>query len=921
MDNKLGAHRRHHAFLWGGLVAVMVVASGASAQRFEPPAVAPLNKITVPDINKLGILDGAAPDDFPDAILGNWPVITNTEKRTDLQRLGKALFWDMQVGSDGITACASCHYHAGADHRSKNQISPGLKRGDDVHDLAGLGTANGQLLNNPHYMGINDFGTEVGFAVNENELLTNQGWSVDAVDGTPGNGGKGNTAFDINDVASSQGQRAGTFTALSGGRVDSGTLDTDDNGQGFTVGFPSNALNIPDTARRVEPRNAPTVINAVYNLRNFWDGRADTFFNGVSPLGFRDPGAQVPTYTGGNDFTPETLRIPFSALASQAVGPPLSNFEMSFANRNFAHIGKKLGGSTIPLNGQKVACDDDLLSSWAICGGTGLNQNYHTLVKDIFDERFWGDGNGAEVCVEIVNNEPQFNTCDGNEDFTLLEYNFALFFGLAVQAYEATLTSDYTIVDLLAGGIATGTVTNGTGRRQLSFVVDGQPLEACVNALALNNNAAGVADAEQVCAEHYASFIPVGAVAGSEINTATQDFATVVNPGASIGLCNNPPTCNDVVDNANILADAVSTLQAIDRGVGRFFAGATGCGICHFNPEFTGATVSALTGFGAVPPPPLPPGQLRKEALEVPLERMITFNGQAQVYDAGFYNIGVRPSSDDISLGDIINGVPLSFSWLRETILRRQLNEEELAFLDPALSDANVDAVAQVIDNGELLIPTAPDDLTPRVFDLALACGPGLVGNPNAQGRRNGDPNNNPNVNCVPDVVIGEKILRYGAFKASGLRNVKYTGPYFHNGAKKNLRQVVETYKTAGHFPTINFNNLDAGMREFDLGAQDEASLVEMLETGLTDWRVALESGKFSHPQLCIPHGHNDDTGETILVNIAEVGAAGHNTLLQTFEGQLTDAAGIHDLQDPCEMPTISNAAGLSMIDVPPAAP
>ena len=34
--------------------------------------------------------------------------------------LGKALFWDMQVGSDGKTACASCHFSAGADSRGKN---------------------------------------------------------------------------------------------------------------------------------------------------------------------------------------------------------------------------------------------------------------------------------------------------------------------------------------------------------------------------------------------------------------------------------------------------------------------------------------------------------------------------------------------------------------------------------------------------------------------------------------------------------------------------------------------------------------------------------------------------------------------------------------------------------------------------------
>src|SRR6266849_5142017 len=40
--------------------------------------------------------------------------------------LGKALFWDQQVGSDG-QACASCHFHAGADNRSKNQLDPGLR--------------------------------------------------------------------------------------------------------------------------------------------------------------------------------------------------------------------------------------------------------------------------------------------------------------------------------------------------------------------------------------------------------------------------------------------------------------------------------------------------------------------------------------------------------------------------------------------------------------------------------------------------------------------------------------------------------------------------------------------------------------------------------------------------------------------------
>src|SRR4030095_5667054 len=55
--------------------------------------------------------------------------------------LGKALFWDMQVGSDGVQACASCHFRAGADPRSKHQLSPVLKpiSGADLSYSTGAG--------------------------------------------------------------------------------------------------------------------------------------------------------------------------------------------------------------------------------------------------------------------------------------------------------------------------------------------------------------------------------------------------------------------------------------------------------------------------------------------------------------------------------------------------------------------------------------------------------------------------------------------------------------------------------------------------------------------------------------------------------------------------------------------------------------
>jgi len=61
--------------------------------------------------------------------------------RLALQRAGKALFWDQQLGSDG-QACASCHMHAGADNRSRNQVDPGLLAGDSLFSASASGTGD-----------------------------------------------------------------------------------------------------------------------------------------------------------------------------------------------------------------------------------------------------------------------------------------------------------------------------------------------------------------------------------------------------------------------------------------------------------------------------------------------------------------------------------------------------------------------------------------------------------------------------------------------------------------------------------------------------------------------------------------------------------------------------------------------------------
>ncbi|MFV8819850.1 cytochrome c peroxidase [Haliea sp. E17] len=954
----------------GILAALTLVPSLAFAQRggggvavgldLAAPVV-PLNAITVPDVNALGILDGQGP------ILnaGLWAVefggaITKPGQRSNLQMLGKSWFWDMQVGGDGVQACASCHYHAGADNRKTHQVTPGVKMtgggpdipagdADYLHDLFGAPNAT---LSPAQYADTNVNGNPVGLPVDELALIAG-GSTADDLDGTTGEpGNKPLATDDVNDGVSSQGVRFGTFDSITqievcfdaddfggaiipctveeetfegsgvfetvantavlssyftSGRVDTAELALSD--EGFTHAFTNFG-----TVRRVEPRNSPTVLNSVYHMRNFWDGRADMFFNGINPLGFRDPDAMVKTYNG-SAVVDTKLRIPFSSLASQAVGPIESNFEMVFDGRPHRELGRKLlAPGVVPLAGQAVSTTDSLLGGLVLPGGRGLDQHYEDWIKAVFDERFWGDGAGGDVCLDASGAGA---LCDGSEAYTLMEWNFSLFFGLAVQAYEALLTTEQTIVDLQVGGIATGTVTNitrdnrGRIRAQVVVPVTGLPLAGCIAAAALNNNAAQAAVATQLCMQHYGQFIHPLATSGSQ-SAAT---ATPIPASTPIGGCNTP-VLNTVAENGVVqtawcgtsdVNSVIAALTAIDRGIGRFFAGATGCAICHFNPEFTGATVAALTGFGAAPPPPLPPGQVRRVPLEVPMERMIAFNGAPAVYDAGFYNLGVRPTPEDISLGDAIGGVPLAFSKLAEQI--QLLAGPGVA----APYDATKIAAISADLGTTLMIPTSATDLTPIPWNLALACGPGLVGIGNGNG------NNNPNAQCVPTVVPGERLLRNGAFKAQGLRNVKYTGPYFHNGSKMDLMQAVHFYETAGSFTTLNLNNLDAGLRIFNLGPTDTAALVEMMETGLTDWRLAHEQGKFDHPEICVPHGHDATSGDTILVGIPAVGSGGNAAPLQTFEEQLNgDLAHAHNLAQPCTVPDIS-AAGLSTIELPPA--
>ncbi len=353
-----------------------------------------------------------------------------------MEQLGKALFWDMQVGSDGVQACATCHFHAGADSRTTNQLSPGLLGGDEQFGNNNVGLQQPA----PGAMRPNQELTSTHFPLHR---LADQ-----HVMGEPLSN-PGNVVRDTNDVVSSQGVVLTQFVDIvPGNPVDVGTVIPDPP---FTV----DGIQV----RRVEPRNTPTVINAVFSFDNFWDGRANNIFNGNNPFGPADPRPHLITNANGSLAT-EALRIRQSSLASQAVGPPLSDFEMSYRGRTWPKIGKKML-SLKPLAQQQVSTSDSKLGFLAdTVAGAGLTTTYAAMIQAAFPAKYWN--NTTQKVVFDANGIPSFQPGPADplntNEYTQMEANFAFFFGIAVQMYETTLVANDSKFDQFMDG--SGALTN-----------------------------------------------------------------------------------------------------------------------------------------------------------------------------------------------------------------------------------------------------------------------------------------------------------------------------------------------------------------------------------------------------------------------------------------------------------------------------
>lgn len=611
--------------------------------------------------------------------------------RAAAEVLGKALFWDMQVGSDGVQACGTCHFNAGVDNRTRNQLNPDHLGGDGALEVAGP---------------------------NEDVVASDFPFhSLDDPD-MPGEPllNPGNVASDSNDVMSSMGVSFQVFDdiptpgpgafgpAFAGVRplLPDLAVEAQDPIQAFID--PATGENL----RRVEPRNTPTMHSAAFNFDSFWDGRARFHFNGGSVFGpsdpafhlFADPGAPGPRggalvgVTNGlvrpeleeedPEMAEQPVRIKFSSLASQAVGPPLSDFEMSFAGRNWAKIGKKLlqGGlnqrlGVTPLANQLVSTTDSVLGPWSNQGGTtcvalgrvtgpnrpGLCTTYVEQITLAFPARYWHnqsqhfdivpdptDGfDGVRLAIA-----PGAANPTNTDQVSHMEANFSFFFGMAVQVYEQLLIPDDTPFDRFMD--ANPLAANAVGQPGEQGTLPPDQVADLVGPITLVE---GFGEEELLGFDIFAganltAALPVGSVRNPE--------GVGSNPFLRTGrcmLCHLGPEQTDHTSNVNhgvLISDTEFELPAPGE------------------PEPTGpfATISGLMLEEEVE-------ETAQDGVEVENRDMALVDDPATPFhegqmgvpsgiafgDNGIYNLGLRPTDEDIGRGgDDVFGWPLSLSAL-----------------------------------------------------------------------------------------------------------------------------------------------------------------------------------------------------------------------------------------------------------------
>jgi cytochrome c peroxidase len=379
----------------------------------------------------------------PPASLVNFAADKNLSiPKAALLVLGKALFFDQQAGSDG-QACASCHFHAGTDIRAANSLNPGT-RNTNVDEASlynatrsgGMGAPNYILV--PGDFPFHEVADPLDTSYMNREVLFDTDDPVGSI-GTFHATYAGSPAPDY-----SLPNATGTFDAALPASID----------PVFSIGGKNTRSN--------GPRQAATMINAVFNFRQFWDGRADNNFNGLNGHGIKDLNAYQYWNSGSSLILDLVGGFAPGSLASQSVFPPnsVTSDEMAFAGRTMQDLGRKMlritstaatpPATIIPLGAQLVHPNDSVLGPFKNPGGTnggrGINLSYLNLIQWAFLPTFW-ESTGPN---DPITGLPTTLLTPGG--FHLMEENFATFWGTSIQEFETTLRADQSPYDLFMAG-------------------------------------------------------------------------------------------------------------------------------------------------------------------------------------------------------------------------------------------------------------------------------------------------------------------------------------------------------------------------------------------------------------------------------------------------------------------------------------
>ncbi len=834
--------------------------SGVGSIRVPLRPLAPLSSVPIPPV--FGI-EGIVND------------------KTAAIQLGKALFWDMQAGSDDIQACATCHFNAGADSRATNDVNPGQAGGDNSfqigsgpnhHYSAGSSDAGfgGFHDGDFPFRKLADVGDRFSVTSDVNDVSGSQGVfstkmgqvNVGIPNGQggvrpiPAAGATNDPESDGPGLAFGPGthlhrtpnsRKVNTPQTSNG----SGVVGTGFGVPGVTISSVETDISVPDpvfsypdpdaagqvvNTRKTTGRNTPSAVNAVFNFRNFWDGRAQNVCNGANPFGNRDKGAHLLVREPDGTLGAALINMKNSALCSQSLGPILSSTEMSADGRNFHDVGRKLLARK-PLARQIVDPTDSVLGILSNSPDRGLKTDYVTLVQKAFQQEWW-DANlqicaGADGNAVATIDPSQGVTCPANtQQYSLMEFNFSLFWGVAIQMYESTLVADQTPLDKYLEQQQSYTLIGDNVKNQYTIQLQPGITPYTVSIIGLNPTL----DASDQ--DMYAFDDGFGNIRGVGVNTGTIDYAS-----GSLTVFFGEPPVSQVPVRINYSVGAVPLTPGQLRGLNLFQTKA-GCIVCHGGPELSNAAVGTVT--------------------DNPVERMIMEDDHARVYDTGFYHIGVRPTAEDGGLAgaDPVAGLPLSQAeYLRQNVCKGGFET--------------------------VIVPGRRGD--------------GIAPSP---------------MNCSDDIARG------GFFKAPQLRNVALTAPYFHNGSQLTLEQVVEFYNRGGDFNTVEeVEYMDPDIEMLGLTLQDKKDLVDFLRNGLTDPRTVKQAAPFDHPQLFTPNGHpwaatgvlqkdsaHPGQAQNNFVEVAATGAQGGNPLPTFLDNLLNPPAP--SAPPPPALPGVLNNSG-----------